>query len=520
MPSLILYICALVLGAAHALLFSPVSSGGLQIVALAALLALLRSAAKPARVMLVFGVAWFVVGMYWMHFSMHDIGGLPTWVSAAAVLLVSVCLSVFYAGAVHLWAKWRVGARSELLALCVGFPVAWLAAELARGYLVFGGFSWLVTGYAQADNVLLKGWFSVLGVYGVGFWVAFLAGVLLSVVLVLLNQIPEYARQKKFTCVAVLVGLGAVFSVVGWVLQGISWGSNAGAPVAVRMIQTNVPQNLKFDRNEIVKNTHHFLEQAQLSAAPLTIFPETVLPYPWQEVPEHLLAPLKESLIDQRAVLIGSVGSDERGFYNSAMWLDGQSDVLNPQRYDKSHLLPFGESIPFGFQWLIDAMNIPLGGFQSGQNKTPFVLNTPSSQVRVAVNICFENVFGEELINAWRNGDDAAPQVWVNMTNLAWFGSAKVSTNQAQFLQVSRVRAMEMARPMLVVSNTGPSAHIDAMGVVVDALPADQAVSVDVRVQPRDGMTPYVALGNTPLLAFLSLVVGVMLFRRHRHTGF
>lgn len=517
MQILVFYALALLLGALHALLFSTISSGYLQIIVLAMLLSLLRLTKKPARVMFAFCVSWFSVGMYWMHFSMHDIGGLPVWASVAAVFLAAACLASFYACAIYFWARWRVNASSELVALCVGFPLAWLAAELARGYLVFGGFPWLATGYAQTDNVLLKGWFPVLGVYGVGLLVAFMAGVLLSLILLLFNKIFASNRQNKYQRIVVLFGLSAAFSVLGLILQGINWGSNVGEPVQVSMVQTNVPQHLKFNQDEIIKNTHQFLGQAKNSQALLTVFPETVLPYPWDKVPETLLSSLKNSLTNQRAVLMGAVGVDESSFYNSAMWLDDQSDVLNPKRYDKSHLLPFGESIPMGSKWLIDVMQIPLGGFQSGDGTQPFKLNAPLGTIRVAVNICFENAFGEELIKAWRNGAETAPQMWINMNNLAWFGTASVSTNQMQHLQVSRVRAMEMARSMVVVSNTGPSANIDATGAVLNELPADTALSMDVFVQPRDGMTPYVALGNAPLLALLSAIFGGMLFRRHRH---
>jgi apolipoprotein N-acyltransferase len=227
-------------------------------------------------------------------------------------------------------------------------------------------------------------------------------------------------------------------------------------------------------------------------------------------------------LTNQRAVLMGSVGetgrdTDQAAYYNSAMWLDGTVDMRNPPRYDKNHLLPMGERIPFGFKWLIDAMQIPLGGYEAGNGFTPFVLNTPTGPVRVSTNICYENEFGEDLIKAWKNGDDNAPNVWVNMTNLGWFGMHNVSTNQAQHLHMSRARAMEMARPMLVVTNTGTSANIDAMGDVIDILPADQAVVRDVMVQPRSGLTPYIALGNAPLWALLSIVIGVAIVRRHRH---
>ena len=502
-----LYVLAALLGALHSLAFAPTPSGVLQIIILAGLLAILRVSARPARVMLVFGVAWFCSGLYWLHFSMHDIGGLPTVLSVALVLFLALCLAGFYAVAVHFWTRWRVGAKSELLALCVAFPLCWLAAELARGYVFFGGFPWLASGYAHVDNVLLKGWFAVLGVYGVGLWAAFLAGVLLSAILWVLKKIELGVKT------AVVLGMSAAaLLVVGLILQGVSWGQNAGAPFAVRIVQPNIAQNLKFDPVEMRKNTNILMQQAASSQSALTVFPETALPFAWNELPDELLTPLQASLTHQRAVLMGGVGVDEKGFYNSAMWLDAKADMRNPTRYDKNHLLPMGERIPVGFKWLVDAMQIPLGGYQAGNGFKPFVLNN----VRISANICYENEFGEDLIKAWQNGDDNAPNVWVNMTNLGWFGTANISPNQAQHLQMSRARAMEMARPMIVATNTGTSANIDAMGVVLDTLPADVVSSVEVQVQPRSGITPYIALGNAPLLALLSIVFGLMVLRRHR----
>ena len=517
MPYYLIYISAIILGILNAVSFAPTPSGILQITAITGLLALLRIAKRPARVMWVFGVAWFTAGLYWLHFSMHDVGGLPFVASAALVVVLAICLAAFYALGVHFWSRWRVGARSEVWALCVVFPLVWLAAELARGYLFFSGFPWLASGYAQIDNPLLKGWFAVLGVYGVGMWMAFLSGALLTLILFVCKKITLSA--KTF---AVLSVSTAALLVTGLILQGVKWGNNVGSPIVVRMVQPNIPQNLKFDRDEIIKNSAIFLDQAASSAAPLTVFPETVLPYSWLDLSEDALKPLQASLTNQRAVLIGSVGetgrdTDQAAYYNSAMWLDSNVDMRNPPRYDKNHLLPMGETIPYGFKWLIDMMQIPLGGYKAGDGYTPFVLNTAGGAIKVSANICYENEFGEDLIKAWKNGDDNAPNVWVNMTNLGWFGTHDVSTNQAQHLQMSRARAMEMARPMLVVTNTGTSANIDAMGDVLDQLPADQAVVQDVTVQPRRGLTPYIALGNLPVLALLSIAFGLMILSRHRH---
>jgi apolipoprotein N-acyltransferase len=247
----------------------------------------------------------------------------------------------------------------------------------------------------------------------------------------------------------------------------------------------------------------------------LTIFPETMMPYPWNQAPVEGLNAVQKSLhiANNRAVLIGSVGVQNERFYNSGIWLDGQGDVLNPVRYDKIHLLPFGENIPWGFAWFVKAMHIPLGGYDVGQSRTPFELKTPTGAVRMGTNICYENVFGEEMAT-WHKEDTQAPNVWVNLTNLGWFGDARTSAAHEQFVQMSRARAMELARPMLTVTNTGVSAYITPDGAVAQRLPAQVRSVGDWQVQPYQGLSLYVAWGNLPVFGWVGLFLAWLLWTK------
>src|SRR5690606_2818632 len=137
-------------------------------------------------------------------------------------------------------------------------------------------------------------------------------------------------------------------------------------------------------------------------------------------------------------------------------------------RYDKHHLVPFGEFVPPGFHWFVDAMNIPLGDFDRGPTRQePFPLHGQA----VAPNICYEDVFGEEIIQAARPGTDGSQgaTLLVTMCNVGWFGR---SWALRQHLQISRMRALETARPMLRATNTGMTAAIAPLGNVRAALPA------------------------------------------------
>lgn len=506
----VLYVLAAVLGGAQALSFAPVPSGLLQMFSLAGMLLLLPSAMRPMRLAFVFGLAWFCAGLYWLHFSMHGVGGLPTWMSVLAIMALSSYLAMYYALALVGWRRFFAARRVS--SYLVAFPALWLVAELARGY-VFGGFPWLASGYAHIDNPLLKGWFAIFGVYGVGFAAAMCAGALAFVGRCVIE------RQREVKGLALAGASMAVFAVLGLIVQGLNWGEKAGAPISVNIAQPNVAQTNKFDEQVMLDNTLLFINHAAQSQALLTIFPETALPYPWTQVPIEPLEALHNRL-NGRAVLMGGVGIDDakHAFYNSAMWLNEKNDPFDPPRYDKIHLLPFGEMIPWGFQWFVDAMHIPLGGYGYGQSRKPFDLTVAGQTTRVGVNICYENEFGEELIQAWagNNGDAAAPNVWVNMSNLGWFGTVNQSTAQEQHLYMSRARALEMARPVIVATNTGMSAYIDASGTVVKQLRADAAVSATVQVQGMQGLTPYIGWGNAPMLGLASLLFGLSVFLRHR----
>jgi apolipoprotein N-acyltransferase len=178
------------------------------------------------------------------------------------------------------------------------------------------------------------------------------------------------------------------------------------------------------------------------------------------------------------------------------------------QRYSKRHLVPFGEFIPRGFRWFVDLMQIPIGDQQRGAlYQGPMEL----AGQRIAVNICYEDLFGAEIITAWQV-PQRTPTILVNISNLAWFDD---SIALPQHLQISRLRALETGRPVLRATNTGATAIIDARGSVTAQLPFQSTGVLDGRVQGYSGTTPYVRLGNTPVLGLIAalLVAGVLLAR-------
>ena len=247
--------------------------------------------------------------------------------------------------------------------------------------------------------------------------------------------------------------------------------------------------------------------------------PETVIPLLQNRIP----AGVWERWIDiarqrQATLILGAPLAEQTDgkprYSNSAIAISADTtpdELLSARlamRYDKHHLVPFGEFVPTGFRWFVEQMNIPLGDFHPGPlDQAPFAV----AGQRLAPNICYEDVFGEELLAAVTASNNAT--LLVNLSNLAWFGD---SWAVRQHLHISRMRARETGRPMLRATNTGMTAAIDPNGKVRAVLAPNALGVLDVEVQGTTGLTPYARWGNNPVLLLSAMVLGFSSGRRKR----
>ena len=501
-------------GALQTLAFVHTAAWPLPLLAIALLAALVGRATprQAAALGWAFGCGWLGAGTWWLFISLHRYGGLPAPLAVAAVALLSGLLSIYLALGMAWVARQRSG---HLGSDALRFAAAWLAAELARG-VFFTGFPWLATGYSQVDGPLavLAPW---LGVYALGALVAGLAaglGLAAQAVLWPLGDgiVHHGARQPRRPAaltLAVVLTLLALPAAWGF-WRGAPQFSQASGSLRVALLQTNVSQDEKFALEHLPASLAWVADQLLAAQADLVLAPETAVPL----LPDQLneLVPGYWDALQQHfgqpggpVALVGvPLGSYERGYSNSVVGLSASAEAA-VYRYDKSHLVPFGEFIPTGFHWFTALMNIPLGDFNRGP------LNAPSFAVRgerVAPNICYEDLFGEEL--ALRFADaDRAPTILANVSNIGWFGD---SIAIPQHLQISRFRTLELQRPMLRATNTGATAVIDHRGVVTAALaPFTRGVLI-ATVQGRTGLTPFArwsaAAGLWPLWALAALGLG------------
>lgn len=519
----------LLAGAIQALCFAPGplpawSLPFVQIASLAVLAAHVWGASGPRQAAAygwLFGFGQFAVGVYWLTISMHQFGGLALPLAIGALLLFAAAMALYAAGACALTA-WLCAAHKnpEQLARrqilnAVAWACAWTLFEWLRGTL-FTGFTWLNAGYAHAEG-MFAAWAPVIGVYGVAWLSAFAAG---AIALMTRAKDTPYDRSAAAT-----IALALLSGLLGIAGAHIHWAQTRGQPLLVRLVQPATPQSEKFDPASFPAIQDRTRQLAGLAAKSpqdqpaLIILPETVMPIFQDQIPLAAWQPWLDLSRRMNASLIMGLPLHEQTsagdrYTNGATVIqtDDQHPPLGPEqwRYDKHHLVPFGEFIPSGFHWFVRALQIPLGDFDRGPLRQPPLSIAGQA---LAVNICYEDAFGEEIATAVAPGPDGAPgaSILVNLSNLAWFGNTWALR---QHLWISRLRALETARPVIRATNTGMTAAIDPDGQIRGMLdPAIPGV-LDVEVQGAQGLTPYVRWGNQPILIWVLL--GLLLAWRYR----
>ena len=471
------FLVALLAGASGILCFAPFGLFWLAPLPWLLLFALLRQADSPrgaAWTGFLFGAGFFLAGVSWVFISLSTFGGMPWWLAGPATLGFCLLLALCPALAGGLFKRWQPEAfwRQALFFATLIAAVDWL-----RGW-IFTGFPWLALGYSQAPPSPLAGFAPLIGVYGVSLLVALAAACLLR-------------WRVGLAVIALLV-------LTGFGLRQHAWTEAQGDPIRVALVQGNIPQEMKFQPEAFIRTLTLYYELVAANPAQLTILPETAFPAFIDKIPPEYLADLKALAQRQQGDLIfgGITGELPDRYYNSAVSL-GHSGM---QIYSKHHLVPFGEFIPAGFAWLMAQANIPMSSFSAGPaRQAPLQV----AGHNIAVNICYEDVFGNEIIRPLPEAG-----ILANLSNTAWFGR---SLAQPQHLQIAQLRAAETGRPMLRATNTGMTAIIDAQGNVLSALEPFTTGVLTGEVRSYQGSTPYIRFGDWPFLGLLLLSLALCL---------
>ncbi len=446
----------------------------LQIMSLAGLVMLLDRAASPKQAALLswtFATSWLCGTVWWLFISMHVYGGLAAPLAALAVFALCGFLALYYAVAGYFYKRFRQVAGINTAWGAIVFASSWMLAELARDSW-FTGFPWGAGGYAHVDGPL-SGYATWIGVYGLG-----------MVAVVIAAMLPSFLSCGRLMRVLVITAL-ALPTVAQIDDSWLERFSEVAVSSQISLLQGNIPQGEKFDPTTGVKaSLDWYQEQLGKSTATLVITPETAIPLLPRQLPQgYWEAIQKRYASGEQAALVGiPLGDFDKGYTNSVVGVKPAQS--QPYQYDKHHLVPFGEFIPPLFKWFTQMMNIPLGDFNRG------AVGQPSFEwagQRWALNICYEDLFGDELARRFVD-EKTAPTVMVNVSNIGWFGN---SIAIDQHLHISRMRALELGRPMVRATNTGATVIINHKGEVTHSLPRHTRGVLIGSVEGRQGTTPF-----------------------------
>lgn len=431
-------------------------------------------------------IGYFAMGVSWVHVSMIQFGGVPLIVSYLAVFLLAAYLSLYNLLFGYLAHRFRLSSPFALAGL-------FTFTEYLRG-VMFTGFPWLQFGYSLIDSPF-TGIAPLLGVEGLTFFVMVVAGL----------AVNFCQKSANLTVSLVLFSIMFTLGIASKFLLFVQI-DHQKQPLTVSLIQGNIEQKMKWDPayfEETIRIYRHLITP-QLGKSDLIILPESAIP-----AMENQIRPLLNQLhqLGERhnsEIIIGTLYQDEKAqLFNSAVVLGNQEQSYlqnRSPRYNKHHLVPFGEYVPFGsmLDWMREVFILPINLSQGAFIQQPLW----AKQQKWNMAICYEVIFGDQM---QKNQRENPSDYLLTITNDAWFGS---SIGPWQHFQMARMRALELGKPLVRAANTGITAVIGADGKVLAQLPQFEANVLNYTLQPTKGVTPFSQYGHW--LIYALSVMGVI----------
>jgi apolipoprotein N-acyltransferase len=436
---------------------------------------------RAAELGFCYGAGLFLTGTYWLYVSIHVFGEAPLILAMFLMIALVIIMACYYAATGWVIARLAGGRPGPFVVIA---PAAWVLFEWLRGWFL-SGFPWMTLGYAQIDSPL-AGFAPLGGIFGVSVMLMLSAGA----VTMLLAGPPQ--GRLVMAVIAVAPWLG------GALLGTVEWTSVAGEPVRTTIVQGGVSQDRKWLPEQFGPTLELYSQSLAAHAdSGLIVWPEVAIPSVLDRVEQTVQ--VLETAAESRGttLLFGILERDAAGddIYNSVVAVDGS----RRQVYRKRHLVPFGEYFPvpdFVRAWM-RMMNLPYSDISAGDPTQP-LLAMPNGN-RLSVAICYEDAYAAEQRYAL-----PAATILINVSNDAWFGD---SIAPHQHLQIARMRALEAGRYVVRATNNGISAFIGPHGELIETGPQFEYATMTYDVVPRNGATPFIRVGNWPVIGLCALVL-------------
>jgi apolipoprotein N-acyltransferase len=456
--------------------------------------------ARPLQAFLlayVCGVLWYAGSCYWIYQVMRQYGGVNVPLAVGILILFCLYLAIYHGVFGLLIGLLAGNSRFSRRALVLA-PVIWVAVELARTRIT--GFPWDLLGIAQVDNIPLARIATVTGVYGLSFEIMIVNAAWAAAFLV--------TREKRKSLLLAVIAAALVLQA-GRLVPAPTVASDKVAT----LVQANVPILEGADwTTDYFTATLHDLTELSLNAglAESTSGPAShpgLIVWPESPAPFYTNDPFLRGAVSRLArqtnawVLTGSIGSRSFSQQPSAMY--NSAGLVSPagewvSRYDKVHLVPFGEYVPFKRMFAFaGGLTKEVGDFSRGSSRAPL----EADGAPLGVFICYESIFPDEVRQFAAQG----AQVLVNISNDGWYGD---SGAYAQHLKQSRMRAVEDARWLLLDTNTGVTASVDPYGRIVASLPRKVRAALQAPYALSSATTFYTSHGDW--FAYLCAIISVM----------
>lgn len=476
-----------------------------------------QSPRRSLRIGFIWGISYFLFGIHWIYVSVQQFGGVPNYLSALLVLLAASYLAIYPLLFSYLIRRLNKYAPPfSLRQLLLLIPITWAFTEYLRLHIM-GGLTWLEFGYTQL-SLPSRSLFPIIGIDGVNLIFTLFCGLLIYFIhhfyaLFMHFSAKNQNKTEPFSlafvrnrsiyplCMIILF----IFLVFG--LNFIQWThKDLNRSQSIALVQGNIEQSLKWDDDSLESTKLRYLNAVikQSKTHDLVILPEAAIPdieiaqqdylTDLQTIASNTNSSIALGIIDYRPSKIKPT------IYNTLVVLDPKQSYFygNANRYNKNHLVPFGEFTPLA--WLIkpisDLLNIPMSDLTEGNDiQAPIIMNNR----KLLAAICYEIVLTERIL------DNFSPDVdyLLTISNDAWFGD---TIGPWQHIQMAQARALEFGRPLIRSTNTGITAIIDEHGNIQSQIPQFEYRTLSDIVYSVNGQTLYSAIGKKGYYCLLTLL--------------